>query len=129
MYSTLATIAISASNFAPLEIPSETIKLAFIEIKQLSLTDKIMISPTLLAGPLGADLDNHDELVLSKMTNLGPGLGFQCNDCQYSSTVNGNMRHHIESTHLDLSYQCSLCMKSLKSYKSWFMHMQRAHKN
>ena len=34
MSSTLATIVISASNFAPLEIPSETTKLVFIKIKQ-----------------------------------------------------------------------------------------------
>ena len=120
--SILVTIVISVSNFAPQGIPSETTKLAFIKIKQPDVFRCYENDLSYFAG-------NHDELVLSKMTNLGPGLGFQCNDCPYSSTVNGNMRHHIESSHLDLNYQCSLCIKSLKSYKSWFMHMQRAHKN
>ena len=129
MSSILVTIVISVSNFALLEIPSETTKLAFIKIKQPDASRLHENDRKYFAGPHGVEIDNHDELVLSKMTALGTGLGYQCNDCQYSSTGNGNMRHHIESTHLDLNYQCSLCVKSLKSYKSWFMHMQRAHKH
>jgi len=92
-----------------------------------------MIDPNTGMPLEGADgnkgLDDHEELVMSKMNNLGTGLGFSCTDCDYNSSVKSNMRHHVESTHLDLTYQCNLCLKSLKSYKSWFMHMQRAHKN
>ena len=112
MSNTPATTVLSALNSAQLVTPSEITKLAFTEIRLC------------FAGP-----DEHEEIVMSKMINLGPGLGYKCSDCDYNSAVKSNMRHHVESTHLDLTYQCNLCPKSLKSYKSWFMHMQRAHKN
>ena len=66
---------------------------------------------------------------MSKMVSLGPGQGYKCSDCDYSSIVKSNLRHHVESTHLDLTYECDLCLKSFKSYKSLFMHLQRSHKN
>ena len=65
---------------------------------------------------------------MSKMINLGPGLGYNCSDCGYNNSKKDNMRHHIESTHLDLTYTCNVCQKSSKSYKSWFMHIQRSHR-
>ena len=67
---------------------------------------------------------DHEELIMSKMFNLGPGLGYNCTDCEYSSRVKSNMRHHVESKHLNLLYHCNSCRKSQKSYKSWFLHIK-----
>ena len=70
----------------------------------------------------------YEELVMSKILNLGPGLGLSCTECEYNSTMKSNMRYHIESKHLDLSYTCSECGNTYKSYKSWQMHIQRNHR-
>ena len=75
----------------------------------------------LLDFPAG---DNHEDLVMSKMVNLGSGLGYNCTDCDYNSRMKSNMRHHVESKHLNLTYHCSICRKSQKSYKSWFLHIK-----
>ena len=63
----------------------------------------------------------HGEyLFMSKMVSLGPTLGYHCTDCDFKSPKKDNMRHHIESTHLDLTYNCELCGKAYKSYKGMF---------
>ena len=69
-------------------------------------------------------LESHEDLVMSKMIFLGPGEGFSCLECQYSSTMKSNIRHHVESRHLDLSYPCSVCDKVQKSYKAWYTHLK-----
>ena len=66
----------------------------------------------------------HEELVMSKMMYLGPGEGFSCLECEYISKMKSNIRHHVESKHLDLSYPCSACDKTQKSYKAWYLHMK-----
>ena len=68
----------------------------------------------------------HEDLVMSKMTYVGPGQGFVCTDCSYVADKKGNMRQHIESKHLDLSYPCSICGKQYKTYKTWYQH-QKIH--
>ena len=71
---------------------------------------------------------DHEELVMSKMTYLGPGEGFACTDCDYRASKKGNIRCHVETRHLDLSYQCKYCDKIQKSYKAWYTH-NRIHDN
>ena len=63
----------------------------------------------------------HDEdLFMSKMLSLGPTLGYNCTDCEFKSLKKDNMRHHIESSHLNLTYNCEVCGKAYKSYKGRF---------
>jgi len=73
--------------------------------------------------------DNHEDLVMSKMINLGPGVGFNCMECEYMSPMKSNMRYHVESKHLDLNYPCGICNKQQKSYKTWYLHVQRHKKS
>ena len=51
------------------------------------------------------------------MVSLGPTLGYECTDCGFKTLKKDNMRHHIESSHLELTYNCEVCGKSYKSYK------------
>ena len=83
-----------------------------------------MISRLLLICADIAGGGSHEDLVMSKMVSLGTGQGYTCTDCDYSSRMKSNMRHHVESKHLNLVYQCSICRKSQKSYKSWFLHIK-----
>ena len=72
---------------------------------------------------------NHEELVMSKIINLGTGVGFNCMECDYMSPMKSNMRYHVESKHLDLNYPCNICNKTQKSYKTWYLHVQRHKKS
>ena len=65
-----------------------------------------------------------EDLFMSKMMSLGPTLGYQCTDCEFKTPKRDNMRHHIESAHLDLTYNCQVCGKSYKSYKGRFYLIQ-----
>ena len=73
--------------------------------------------------------DSHEDLVMSKMNNLGTGVGFNCLECDYMSPMKSNMRYHVESKHLDLNYPCNICNKTQKSYKTWYLHVQRHKKS
>jgi len=72
--------------------------------------------------------ESHEELVMSKIINLGTGVGFNCTECEYMSPMKSNMRYHVESKHLDLNYPCHICNKTQKSYKTWYLHVQRHKK-
>ena len=61
-----------------------------------------------------------EDLFMSKMLSLGPGLGYSCSDCEFKTTKKDNLRHHIESSHLNLTYNCEVCGKAYKSYKGKF---------
>ena len=69
-------------------------------------------------------MELHEAMVMSKILALGPREGFSCLECEYTSTMKSNIRHHVESRHLDLSYPCTLCNKMQKSYKAWFTHFK-----
>jgi len=76
-----------------------------------------------------SSFENHEELVMSKIINLGTGVGFNCMECDYMSPMKSNMRYHVESKHLDLNYPCNICNKTQKSYKTWYLHVQRHKKS
>ena len=63
-----------------------------------------------------------------KMLSLGPGLGYRCYDCEFKSPKKDDLRHHIESSHLNLSYNCQLSGKAYKSYKGRFhlIHLENS---
>ena len=75
-----------------------------------------------VSGKLKSTMEQHEALVMSRILALGQGGGFSCLECEYTSTMKSNMRHHVESRHLDLSYHCTLCNKTQKSYKAWYTH-------
>ena len=82
------------------------------------------LSAILLAvsGQQKSTMEQHEAMVMSKILPLGQREGFSCLECDYTSTMKSNMRHHVESRHLDLTYLCTLCNKTQKSYKAWYSH-------
>merc|ERR1712029_15066 len=51
------------------------------------------------------DVDPPDDVFLSKMKYLEMSRCWSCTDCDYQS-IKPNVRHHVESNHLNLKYRC-----------------------
>ena len=73
-------------------------------------------------------LDASEELIRSKMVNLGGGK-WQCAVCSHV-TKSTNLYYHIESKHVQVSgYSCGLCNKFCKGRNSYNVHMSTYHKD
>jgi len=66
----------------------------------------------------------ENEEFMSKVINRGAGNGWECLECDYKSHLKPNIRQHVETRHLDLSYPCDICGKIFKSYKTCQMHQK-----
>ena len=58
------------------------------------------------------------------LTMLG---SWQCNYCDYQSKIKCNMQQHIESHHVAVQYQCSLCDTVCPSKNALAKHKARKH--
>ena len=67
------------------------------------------------------DVDPPDDVFLSKMKYLEMSRCWSCTDCDYQS-IKPNVRHHVESNHLNLKYRCQICGQMLRTYKSRYNH-------
>ena len=68
--------------------------------------------------------EDNEEVSMSKMDYLGPGVGYKCQECGFLSNLKPNMRSHVEAKHLDLIYPCHVCGKLFKTYKTMCMHLK-----
>ena len=49
------------------------------------------------------------------MTKVNRGNSFwECLDCDYKTHLKPNIRQHVETKHLDLSYPCNFCGKTFQ---------------
>ena len=69
--------------------------------------------------------DPPAEKYLCKMKFLGQGgKSWICTECDYQG-IKPNVRNHVESQHLNLSYMCILCTKVFKTWKIRDQHSKR----
>ena len=68
-------------------------------------------------------LDFNAEMINSKIVHDPPY--WRCSDCEYNSTHKATLKRHIESKHLEFSYQCNICNHVLSSKHLYSVHMKK----
>lgn len=68
-----------------------------------------------------------DSILSEYMAKDENGL-WRCLSCDYGSKNNHNVKHHIESKHIAVSYSCSYCSKTCPTKVAFLMHVKRNHK-
>jgi len=83
--------------------------------------------------PLATGADGNkglEEMVLSKMKfshSPDGGSFWICLECFYKSKYKGDIRKHVETRHLFLSFPCSVCSQVLTTSKALKRHMSYNH--
>ena len=53
---------------------------------------------------------------------------WQCNECYYQSRNKDHVRHHVESKHVSVQYNCQYCDNACPTKYALNMHIRRHHK-
>ena len=76
---------------------------------------------------LNSDAESYISQFMRKDDSVSPSI-WRCVSCDYNSRNNHNVKHHIESKHITVSYQCQFCSKSCPTKVALVMHVKRYHK-
>ena len=74
---------------------------------------------------MGERNETCDLLVRSRMVKVGGA--WQCTDCGKEATLNA-LYAHVETQHVNVSFECIICMKECKTRNSLLLHRSRYHK-
>ena len=55
------------------------------------------------------------------------GKMFKCSECDYETTVKGNLGKHIEAKHISPGVTCEFCSKFCPTRHALRMHITRQH--
>ena len=55
------------------------------------------------------------------------GKMFKCSECEYETTVKGNLGKHIEAKHISPGVSCQYCSKLCPTRHALRMHTTRQH--
>jgi len=86
-----------------------------------------MIDPN-TGMPIQAADGNKDinaETINSKIVHDPPY--WRCTDCEYNSTHKATLKRHIESKHMEYSYECSICNHICPTRNALQVHQKRNH--
>merc|ERR1712240_677696 len=74
---------------------------------------------------MGERNETCDMLVRSRMVKNGGE--WQCTDCGKTAALN-SLYAHVETHHVNVSFECFICMKECKTRNSLLLHRSRYHK-
>jgi len=72
-----------------------------------------------------ASFDEIDAMIAAKTIRLGKM--FKCSDCDYETSVKGNLDKHIEAKHISPGVSCQYCAKLCPTRHALRMHVSRQH--
>jgi len=73
----------------------------------------------------GASYEDIDAIIASKSIRFG--RIFKCSDCDYETSVKGNLEKHIEAKHISPGVSCQYCAKLCPTRHALRMHISRQH--
>ena len=62
-----------------------------------------------------------------RQDSVHKGIKYQCDECDYQATQEGNLKVHKQSKHLELKYPCSLCDYQATAKRSLTRHIKSVH--
>ena len=73
------------------------------------------------------DMDSQLDAIIDGMSVKDNGV-WQCKECCKTFNKKGNLKHHIESTHIEgISHTCTFCKKTTRSRHALNVHIQDYH--